>query len=172
MRKASSVMKKTFSPSSATSGANATAPPSAATATATTRQSLSNSIDNATLDDFPLPPVPPPPHEPSPNPTAPATTTAETGEFLQTSYPVSVLADDAILPSTSTFTLNKEDRPEKLKKKTKNFMDEKQKVKSRVQSLWSYIGNVNKARHVLFPSRLNHSLTTSHSLHSRCHQHL
>jgi hypothetical protein len=47
----------------------------------------------------------------------------------------------AILPSTSTFTLSgKDDKPEKLKKKAKNFLDERQKIKSRAQSLWSFIG--------------------------------
>lgn len=50
-------------------------------------------------------------------------------------------ADVPILPSTSTFTLSsKDDKPEKLKKKAKNFLDERQKIKSRAQSLWSFIG--------------------------------
>jgi hypothetical protein len=50
--------------------------------------------------------------------------------------------DVPILPSTSTFTLSstKDDKPEKLKKKAKNFLDERQKTKSRAQSLWSFIG--------------------------------
>lgn len=49
--------------------------------------------------------------------------------------------DGPILPSTSTFTLSsKDDKPEKLKKKAKNFLDERQKIKSRAQSLWSFIG--------------------------------
>lgn len=49
--------------------------------------------------------------------------------------------DVPILPSTSTFTLSsKDDKPEKLKKKAKNFLDERQKIKSRAQSLWSFIG--------------------------------
>lgn len=49
--------------------------------------------------------------------------------------------DGPILPSTSTFTLaGKDDKPEKLKKKAKNFLDERQKTKSRAQSLWSFIG--------------------------------
>ncbi|CAO3589976.1 unnamed protein product [Absidia cylindrospora] len=145
MRKASSVMKKTFSPSSATSGAIGT-PPSAATST--TKNPTLNTNDNQSMNDSPLPPVPSfPATATAPTPTpAPATHTpySETADFLQaTNPPVSSLNDDAILPSTSTFTLNKEDCPEKLKKKTKNFMDEKQKVKSRVQSLWSYIDATN-----------------------------
>lgn len=50
-------------------------------------------------------------------------------------------ADVPILPSTSTFTLSgKDDKSEKLKKKAKNFLDERQKTKSRAQSLWSFIG--------------------------------
>lgn len=49
--------------------------------------------------------------------------------------------DLLVLPSTSTFTL-KDDKQEKLKKKAKNFLDEKQKIKTRAQSLWSYIGNI------------------------------
>lgn len=63
-------------------------------------------------------------------------------------------ADVPILPSTSTFTLSsKDDKPEKLKKKAKNFLDERQKIKSRAQSLWSFIGNevlstCNKEKHV------------------------
>ncbi|ORZ14187.1 hypothetical protein BCR42DRAFT_393825 [Absidia repens] len=141
-------MKKTFSPSSATSGAIGTPPPAA---TSTTKNPTLNANDNQSMNDSPLPPVP----------SFPATTTtatptpalashapsSETADFLQATNAqgpsVSSLNDDAILPSTSTFTLNKEDRPEKLKKKTKNFMDEKQKVKSRVQSLWSYIDATN-----------------------------
>jgi hypothetical protein len=52
-------------------------------------------------------------------------------------------ADVSILPSTSTFTLSgKDDKSEKLKKKAKNFLDERQKTKSRAQSLWSFIGKV------------------------------
>lgn len=51
--------------------------------------------------------------------------------------------DGPILPSTSTFTLSgKDDKPEKLKKKAKNFLDERQKTKSRAQSLWSFIGKI------------------------------
>lgn len=52
--------------------------------------------------------------------------------------------DVPILPSTSTFTLSsgKDDKPEKLKKKAKNFLDERQKTKSRAQSLWSFIGRL------------------------------
>lgn len=50
--------------------------------------------------------------------------------------------DVQIAPSTSTFTLSgKDDKPEKLRKKAKNFLDEKQKIKTRAQSLWSFIGN-------------------------------
>lgn len=53
-------------------------------------------------------------------------------------------ADVPILPSTSTFTLSsKDDKPEKLKKKAKNFLDERQKIKSRAQSLWSFIDATN-----------------------------
>ncbi|KAG0169558.1 Ral GTPase-activating protein subunit alpha-2 [Apophysomyces sp. BC1015] len=49
--------------------------------------------------------------------------------------------DIPILPSSSTFMLaGKDDKPERLKKKAKNFLDERQKIKSRAQSLWSYIG--------------------------------
>ena len=49
--------------------------------------------------------------------------------------------DVPILPSTSTFSLaGKDDKGEKLKKKAKTFLDERQKIKSRAQSLWSYIG--------------------------------
>jgi hypothetical protein len=53
--------------------------------------------------------------------------------------------DVQIAPSTSTFTLSgKDDKPEKLKKKAKNFFDERQKIKARAQSLWSFIGkNLN-----------------------------
>ncbi|CAO0796344.1 unnamed protein product [Mucor circinelloides] len=53
--------------------------------------------------------------------------------------------DVPILPSTSTFTLSsgKDDKPEKLKKKAKNFLDERQKTKSRAQSLWSFIDATN-----------------------------
>ncbi|KAL9549835.1 hypothetical protein MBANPS3_005021 [Mucor bainieri] len=54
--------------------------------------------------------------------------------------------DVPILPSTSTFTLSsggKDDKPEKLKKKAKNFLDERQKIKSRAQSLWSFIDATN-----------------------------
>jgi hypothetical protein len=54
-------------------------------------------------------------------------------------------ADLAVLPSTSTFILaGKDDKNEKLKKKAKTFLDERQKIKSRAQSLWSYIGMLNK----------------------------
>ena len=53
--------------------------------------------------------------------------------------------DVPILPSNSTFTLSgKEDKNEKLKKKAKNFLDERQKTKSRAQSLWSFIGNYDE----------------------------
>ncbi|KAI8144750.1 hypothetical protein BJV82DRAFT_606134 [Fennellomyces sp. T-0311] len=49
-----------------------------------------------------------------------------------------------ILPSTSTFSLaGKDDKGEKLKKKAKTFLDERQKIKSRAQSLWSYIDATN-----------------------------
>lgn len=49
--------------------------------------------------------------------------------------------DVQIAPSTSTFTLSgKDDKPEKLKKKAKNFLDERQKIKARAQSLWNFIG--------------------------------
>ncbi|GAA5798646.1 hypothetical protein HPULCUR_004051 [Helicostylum pulchrum] len=52
--------------------------------------------------------------------------------------------DGPLLPSTSTFTLaGKDDKPEKLKKKAKNFLDERQKTKSRAQSLWSFIDATN-----------------------------
>ncbi|KAI8984457.1 hypothetical protein BDF20DRAFT_911553 [Mycotypha africana] len=52
--------------------------------------------------------------------------------------------DIPIAPSTSTYTLSgKDDKNEKLKKKTKNFLDEKQKAKTRAQSLWSYIDATN-----------------------------
>ncbi|OBZ91240.1 Ral GTPase-activating protein subunit alpha-2 [Choanephora cucurbitarum] len=52
--------------------------------------------------------------------------------------------DVPILPSNSTFTLSsKEDKNEKLKKKAKNFLDERQKTKSRAQSLWSFIDATN-----------------------------
>lgn len=56
--------------------------------------------------------------------------------------------DVPILPSTSTFTLSggKDDKPEKLKKKAKNFLDERQKTKSRAQSLWSFIGKKEKEK--------------------------
>lgn len=55
--------------------------------------------------------------------------------------------DGPILPSTSTFTLSgKDDKPEKLKKKAKNFLDERQKTKSRAQSLWSFIGKKEKKK--------------------------
>ncbi|KAI8093558.1 uncharacterized protein BX664DRAFT_295379 [Halteromyces radiatus] len=113
MRKASSVMKKTFSPSSST--------PEALDTTPTTSTTIN--------DESPLPPVP--------------DTSTDNSNHLTTGPSITSLNDDAILPSTSTFTLNKEDRPEKLKKKTKNFMDEKQKIKSRLQSLWSYIDATN-----------------------------
>lgn len=49
--------------------------------------------------------------------------------------------DLLVLPSTSTFTL-KDDKQEKLKKKAKNFFNEKKEIKLRAQSLWSYIGNI------------------------------
>ncbi|KAI8367588.1 uncharacterized protein BYT42DRAFT_586812 [Radiomyces spectabilis] len=52
--------------------------------------------------------------------------------------------DMPILPSSSTFTLTaRDDRPEKFKKKAKNFLDERQKIKTRAQSLWSYIDATN-----------------------------
>ncbi|KAI7855415.1 hypothetical protein BDC45DRAFT_568310 [Circinella umbellata] len=52
--------------------------------------------------------------------------------------------DMLILPSTSTFSLaGKDDKGEKLKKKAKTFLDERQKIKSRAQSLWSYIDATN-----------------------------
>ncbi|KAI8362756.1 hypothetical protein BD560DRAFT_178321 [Blakeslea trispora] len=52
--------------------------------------------------------------------------------------------DVPILPSNSSFTLSgKEDKNEKLKKKAKNFLDERQKTKSRAQSLWSFIDATN-----------------------------
>ena len=51
--------------------------------------------------------------------------------------------DIPILPSTSTFSLaGKDDKGEKLKKKAKTFLDERQKIKSRAQSLWSYTGKM------------------------------
>ncbi|KAL0082507.1 hypothetical protein J3Q64DRAFT_1751821 [Phycomyces blakesleeanus] len=60
------------------------------------------------------------------------------------SNPDNVSFDLPILPSSSTFTISgKEDKPEKLKKKLKNFLDERQKTKSRAQSLWSYIDATN-----------------------------
>ncbi|KAI9480932.1 MAG: hypothetical protein EXX96DRAFT_564755 [Benjaminiella poitrasii] len=54
--------------------------------------------------------------------------------------------DGLIVTSASTFALNnntKDDKPEKLKKKAKNFLDERQKTKSRAQSLWSFIDASN-----------------------------
>ncbi|KAI7868261.1 hypothetical protein BDF14DRAFT_1881054 [Spinellus fusiger] len=52
-----------------------------------------------------------------------------------------------VLPSTSTYTLaGKEDKPEKLKKKAKNFLDERQKTKSRAQSLWNATNSFDQAR--------------------------
>ncbi|KAI9484408.1 hypothetical protein BDB00DRAFT_148787 [Zychaea mexicana] len=64
--------------------------------------------------------------------TAMSTTSAELGP------------DIPILPSTSTFSLaGKDDKGEKQRKKAKNFLDERQKIKSRAQSLWSYIDATN-----------------------------
>jgi hypothetical protein len=61
----------------------------------------------------------------------------------------SLTSDLLVLPSTSTFAL-KDDKQEKLKKKARNFLDEKQKIKTRAQSLWAYIGiNKNKSRLIL-----------------------
>ncbi|KAI7906537.1 uncharacterized protein BX663DRAFT_496797 [Cokeromyces recurvatus] len=53
--------------------------------------------------------------------------------------------DGRILSSTSTFVLNNNtnDKPEKLKKKAKHFLDERQKIKTRAQSLWSFIDATN-----------------------------
>lgn len=58
--------------------------------------------------------------------------------------------DGPIQPSTSTFTLSgKDDKSEKLKKKARNFLDERQKIKPRTQSLWSLIGNKKKKRKLI-----------------------
>ncbi|KAG1463089.1 hypothetical protein G6F46_002102 [Rhizopus delemar] len=54
----------------------------------------------------------------------------------------SLTSDLLVLPSTSTFAL-KDDKQEKLKKKARNFLDEKQKIKTRAQSLWAYIDATN-----------------------------
>ncbi|CAO3638562.1 unnamed protein product [Cunninghamella blakesleeana] len=86
MRKASSVMKKTFSPSN-------TVPVVTKPSTSTslyTLQPTSNSLSGPS---------------------------------------VSSLNEEAIAPSISTFTLNKEDRPEKLKKKAKHFLMKNKKRK-------------------------------------------
>jgi hypothetical protein len=39
-----------------------------------------------------------------------------------------------------TMPITKDERADKLKKKAKNFLDERQKIKTRAQSLWSFIG--------------------------------
>lgn len=49
------------------------------------------------------------------------------------------LNDEAHLPPPIATT--KDERAEKLRKKAKNFLDERQKTKARAQSLWSFIGN-------------------------------
>jgi hypothetical protein len=38
--------------------------------------------------------------------------------------------------------VTKDERAEKLRKKAKNFLDERQKTKARAQSLWSFIGTM------------------------------
>lgn len=48
------------------------------------------------------------------------------------------LNDEAHLPPPIATT--KDERAEKLRKKAKNFLDERQKTKARAQSLWSFIG--------------------------------
>lgn len=111
------------------------------------KKSLGTSPSATTTDDAqeaehqkPRPPPPPPP------PPAPTTTTAAVPAMssepdIGSSGELGI--DFPILPSTSSFTLpGKEDKGEKLKKKARNFLDERQKIKSRAQSLWSYIGTV------------------------------
>lgn len=150
MRKASSVMKKTLIPGSTSAGkpsssistsasltgiADAQQPSDAAHDESTTsgkstsekqagRRISRKSLGKSTASGQSAPP----PEGAGPDPTAASSTVEQKIDF-------------PILPSTSTFTLSgKEDKNEKLKKKAKNFLDERQKIKSRAQSLWSYIG--------------------------------
>jgi hypothetical protein len=44
---------------------------------------------------------------------------------------------------TSPIPAAKDERADKLKKKAKNFFDERQKTKARAQSLWSFIGTIS-----------------------------
>ncbi|KAI8993599.1 hypothetical protein BDB01DRAFT_847455 [Pilobolus umbonatus] len=59
----------------------------------------------------------------------------------------SLTIDFPILPSTSTFSLSgKDDKSEKVKKKARNFLDERQKMKTRAQSLWNATNTLDQAR--------------------------
>ncbi|KAI8073208.1 hypothetical protein BC940DRAFT_343891 [Gongronella butleri] len=103
MRKASSVMKKTFTPS--------------------TPAPMKASSSNTTA---------------STGETAPAPTATTSAAVADSSRDM----DDTAATTTAAATA-KEDRPEKLRKKAKPFLDDKQKIKSRLQSLWSYLDAIN-----------------------------
>ncbi|ORX55802.1 hypothetical protein DM01DRAFT_1335187 [Hesseltinella vesiculosa] len=88
------------------------------------------------------------------------TTTASTDHLPDAS------TQDFPLPSSSTAI--KEDHPEKLRKKLKVFLDEKQKVKSRLQSLWSYLDAIDSFDQCRFTQEYYEQVF--HVVHEACIQ--
>ncbi|KAI9315823.1 hypothetical protein BX666DRAFT_257432 [Dichotomocladium elegans] len=136
MRKASSVMKKTLIP-----GGTNLAKPSTAASVTNAGTTHSNVQEETNSDD---------PHDTASErrqlakrvPPIPDASDTDPPMYQESHAELSV--DFPILPSTSSLTPSgKDDKGEKLKKKARNFLDERQKVKSRAQSLWAYIDATN-----------------------------
>lgn len=139
MRKASSVMKKTLIPGGTTTAAKPSSPAPAPT-TSSNRFADTQHDSNQHLPEESSSIHDSEKHRLAKKvPALPDTSDGDQSSQQESATELGV--DFPILPSTSTFTLGgRDDRGEKLKKKAKNFLDERQKTKSRAQSLWSYIG--------------------------------
>ncbi|KAF7726352.1 Ral GTPase-activating protein subunit alpha-1 [Apophysomyces ossiformis] len=122
MRKASSVMKKTFTPgTSAGKPSNSTSTSSTADTPQDDSLEQSEAVENdklGTLSTFAKK------HD--------AIRMAQSQSSIAESGGGTIGIDIPILPSSSTFILaGKDDKTERLKKKAKNFLDERQKIKLR-----------------------------------------
>lgn len=164
MRKASSVMKKTLIPGGTTTAAKPSSPAPAPTTSTSNRLTDTQHDSNQHLSEESSSIHDSDKHRLAKKvPALPDTSDGDQSSQQESATDLGV--DFPILPSTSTFTLGgRDDRGEKLKKKAKNFLDERQKTKSRAQSLWSYIGKQVK--------RCLHTSSVFIGISFRCDKHI